>query len=331
MNLRHIFSITGFLLKTVYFSPFNNPSFFLLVLLTAFFCITGGMGKHETVLIMLIAGIFNRFMPGLRNNASSGEPDYDNTISQYCRLLPVKKGTFFFSYFITGLLYVVVLMSACLYIGVKFENPPIIASLCPQQTIMKTNLKTNEPYLNVEGVTLTDNEQPIQFTIPVNPSIIFGHLAATVLLGHGKIADSVFCRLCPSPEVNETKDNYSIFSIHDTAKYYSDYLKALPYKHLKILLLISSLCLLIFLTDLTGIYKKDGKGFFLWKITDTLMFVSYACLCLALFMDILLPDSSIYCILSILSHYKFYMIVFFCFILSAGTIRIVSFSIRQLK
>lgn len=60
MSLKQKISIIRFILKTVYFSPSNNPAVFLLGIMATIFITTGSIGKHEAVLVMMIIGISNR-------------------------------------------------------------------------------------------------------------------------------------------------------------------------------------------------------------------------------------------------------------------------------
>lgn len=325
MSFRRILSLIAFFFKTVYFSPFNNPSVFILAILVGIFFFTGGMGKHEVVLLVLIISISNRFVPAFRKRYDNGQL-IDTTISQYFLILPIKSQELFLSYIITGIMYATVLLSLCYYIGINSENPPNIPSLCPTQTISKINPSSKEPYTTVFGViALPDSANHIQlrlFLIPLNPSIIFGNLSSTVVIEHTKISDSVYCQLCIPEKAGSQNTNSSDFlGLKGKRDYYSDYLATLPEKHNRILIVLIILCFIIFIIEQINI-SRNGSQNLLTKSMDLLLYCSYFAVWLGLILDLLLPESSVFLISAFLLQFKLYLTASYYIIIFIGLVRI---------
>lgn len=326
MKLKQIISIAGFILKTVYFSPSNNPAVFLLGILVIIFITTGSIGKHEAVLVMMIIGISNRLMPAFIKSPAN-DKTCGITISQYCRLLPVKEDDFFKGCFISGLLYATVLSVCLLLVGINNENPPEIPSISPVQTITTINSVSNEPVTNVFGVIFMpcgkDHFQPIQFAVPVKSSIIFGNISSTVIIGNDKVPDSVLAGLYPENQESH-HDNLSLLLGKNNA-YYSDFLKSLPQKHSRILIFKMLLCLIVFFVDLIRIYGFSEKSPGMIKFAEYLVFSSYFCLCIALICDLILPESTIHRAALFLTNYSTYISAGYYSVICVGLYRVLNF------
>lgn len=333
MSLKQKISIIRFILKTVYFSPSNNPAVFLLGIMATIFITTGSIGKHEAVLVMMIIGISNRLMPAfIKRPANDGET-CGITISQYCRLLPIKESVFFTGYFITGLLYATILSVCLLLVGIKNENPPVIPSITPVKTVTTINTVSNEPVTSVSGVIFMpygkDHFQPVQFAIPVKSSIIFGNISSMVIIGNDKVHDSVLADLYPENQESHRND-ISLLPGKNNA-YYSDLLKSLPQKHSRILLFIMLLCLIVFFFDLIKIYGFSEKSPGMIKFAEYLVFSSYFCLCIALICDLILPESIINRITSLLTNYSSYISTGYYSAICVGICSVLYFIYSQVK
>lgn len=84
--MKRTVALTVFLLRTFYFSPVNNPVWYVLVPMVLVYVMTGLMGRHEVLLFMLAAAATHRFMRTFRQ--SSAKEGADPLRSAF-RLLPV--------------------------------------------------------------------------------------------------------------------------------------------------------------------------------------------------------------------------------------------------
>lgn len=86
--MSRVFPLAKFLLRTFYFSPANNPVWFVLAPMALVYVMTGLMGHHEVLLFMLAAAATHRFMRSFRG----GRPrDGLDPLRAAFRLLPVSQ------------------------------------------------------------------------------------------------------------------------------------------------------------------------------------------------------------------------------------------------
>ncbi|MBD3243404.1 MAG: hypothetical protein GF331_22630 [Chitinivibrionales bacterium] len=84
--MRRTAALAMFLLRTFYFSPVNNPVWFVLAPMVLVYVMTGLMGRHEVLLFMLAAAATHRFMRTFRGRATD---DGSDPLRSAFRLLPV--------------------------------------------------------------------------------------------------------------------------------------------------------------------------------------------------------------------------------------------------
>jgi hypothetical protein len=331
MKIGQIPEVSFFLLKTVHFSPVSNPSFWILTILGGIFFLGGNLGKHEVVLLLLLIGISHRFMPAI--NATRSLPDSSSplSLSHYAQLLPINNRTFFLAFLLSSTLYVVLLLSLCIYIGTIRETPPMIASMCPPQTITG-KAPSGEPLVIVEGIIMYSisshvRPEPFQFKVPVNYSLLFGMLASDVIIDHHKIADSIMQRLCPIPPTIRSPSEVFSFNVNNVPqlKNYSTFLHNLNSVHFGRLVAIACFICLVFLIDATRRYwgtAAQGRFEGIFKWIDYTCYTMYALLCLLLLLDVLLPELIITRLSLIMNMLRMPIGIFFFSIGIAGVIRI---------
>lgn len=331
MKIRQISAISFFLLKTVYFSPVGNPSFWILLVLGGVFFIGGDLGKHEVVLLLLLLGISHRFMPAI--NATRSQPDSSPpvSLSHYARLLPVDNHTFFSAFLFSSIVYAVFLTSLCVCIGTISETPPVVTSMiCPPQTIME-NAPSGEPLVTVNGLmmvlTVRSATGPFQFKIPLQYSLLFSMLGSDIIIDYHKVPDSVFQRFCPIPQTIPSPSEIFSLKVNNTplSKYNSTFLNKLNYVNFGRIVVISCFICLVFLIDATRRYwGRAAKGRFnsIFKWIDYTLYAMYVSLCLLLLLDVLLPELIIKQISQIMNMYRMPISIFFFSTVIAGIMRI---------
>jgi len=330
MKFRRVSAISFFLLKTVYFSPVSNPSFWILLILGGVLFLGGDLGKHELVLLLLLIGISHRFMPAINATRSRSDNSSPVSLSRYAQLLPVDNRTFFSAFLLSSVVYVALLTSLCIYIGTLCETPPVITSMiCPPQTITE-NAHSGEPLLTVKGVmmelTIRSATGPFLFSIPMHHSLLFNMLASDVIIDYRKIPDTVFQKFCPVPQ--STPSPSDIFSLKvntPQSKYYSPLLNNLVAVHFSRILLISSFVCLIFLIDATRKYggvAAIGRFGGSIKWIDFICYAVYCVLCLLLLLDVLLPELIIKRFSLVMNMYRVPVSIFFFSVCIAGVMRI---------
>lgn len=330
MKIGRISVITFFLLKTIQLSPVNNPSLWILTVLGGVFFFGGALGKHEIVLLLLLIGISNRLIPAINHrNSFSGNTSFIS-LSQYIQHLPLEKRTFFSAFLLSNVIYVLLLISLCIYIGTVLETPPVIASICPPQTVTKT-APSGEPLVTVEGImmvlTIRSASGPFQFKVPVHYSLLFGMLASEVIIDYHKIPDDIIQRLYPDLQTAQSVSDIFTSNVNKSAqsKNYSSFLYDLRFIHFGRIAAISCFIFIVFLIDTTRIYwGKSAKGrsnsIFNW--IDYVCYTIYASLCLFLLLDILLPESIITRISLIMNMYSVPINIFLFSVVIAGLIRV---------
>jgi len=299
MKIRRIAAIAWFFAKTIYLSPSNNPLVYLLLIIGGMLFFSGSLGKHETALLLLLAGITNRLMPTSQTRKNAEEIS-DESLSRYSFLWPVKKNEFFYGFQISGFAFALLLIIPCIYIGTHCETPPMIGSLCPPRTCIKY-APSGEPVMTVEEVIMLPdsalNIRPVQLTIPVYHSLLFGYLASEVLVAQDKISDSLFNELCLIPP--QPVSPADIFDpTHERGSpswHHSGFLASLSQVQNKRLLYFACFVLLFFIMD--GIAKfgheKSAPNHFIIRIVKYVFNAGYLSLCCLLIFDVLLPESII--------------------------------------
>jgi hypothetical protein len=338
MKIGRISAISFFLLKTVYFSPVSNPSFWILLLLGGAFFIGGDLGKHEVVLLLLLIGISHRFMPAVNATRPQRDSSSPISLSHYAQLLPIDKRTFFFAFLFSSVIYVVLLTSFCIYIGTICEAPPVVTTMiCPPQTFME-NAPSGEPLVTVKGLmmvlTVRSATGPFQFKVPVQYSLLFSMLASDIIIDYKKVPDSVFQKFCPIPRTVPSPTE--VFSLKANSvplsKNYSTLLNNLNSIHFGRLLLISCFICLVFVVDATRrFWGETVKGRFnsIFKWIDYNCFAMYIVLCLLLSLDVLLPELIIKRISLIMNLYRIPISIFFFSTFIAGLMRILYVTLPQ--
>jgi hypothetical protein len=170
--------------------------------------------------------------------------------------------------------------------------------MCPPKTCF-AHAPSGEPVVTVEEVIITPdsvlNLRPVQLTIPVYHSLLFGFLAKEVLVGREKISDGLFNELCPVPPSVVSPDD-----IFDSGKgrrspawYFSDFLGRLPELHFKRLLYITCFVFLFFWMDGIAKFEHGKRGAFGRVVLGVkhLYNAGYLLLCCLLVIDVLLPES----------------------------------------
>jgi hypothetical protein len=335
MKIRRTAAIVWFFTKTIYLSPSNNPLFYLLIVIGGMFFFSGSLGKHETALLLLLAGITNRFMPThqTRNNSDDLQ---EEGISQYSLLWPVGKYDVFIGYQLSGLIFILLLIIPCIYAGMHLEMPLMYESVCPPRTCV-TNAPSGEPVVTVEEVIMqADSEnvhRPYQLTIQVSHSLLFGFLSSAwdVVVAQQTISDSLFNELCPLPLQKVTPADIFDPTVERSphAPYYSDFLAGLSNVYCKRLLYISCFVLLFFMMDGMAKYENTrlNKYNWLFKVVKYVYNAGYLLLCCLLIFDILLPESMISKMSLMLRNLGAFPHHAFLIILVAGMLWVLMYSI----
>lgn len=329
MKIGKISSISLFLLKTIYFSPVGNPSFWILLVLGGLFFIGGDLGKHEVVLLLLLIGISHRFMPAIYSTRSQPDSSTTLSLSHYARLLPVDNRTFFSAFLLSSVVYVALLTSLCVYIGTICETPPMVTTMiCPPQTTTE-NPPSGEPLVTVKGLmmvlTVRSATGPFQFKVPLQYSLLFGMLASDIIIDYHKVPDSVFQRFCPIPQTVLSPSEIFSLKVNNVpaTKYYSTFLNNLKSVHFGRIVVISCFICLVFIIDATRrFWGAAGRFKNILKWIDYTCYAMYVLLCLLLLLDVLLPELIIKRISLIMDVYRVPMSIFFFSVVIAGVIRI---------
>ena len=283
----HVFLFT---LKTVYFSPVNNPIFYCMLIVSGIMLFSGDLKKHETVLFLLLAAISHRLMPAIQLTSLSSHKNRTGIFSLNINMLPVKKNVFFVSLLLSAAFYISILLSIGYYAGTASECPPVVESLCPPHTVKAFSL-SGEPNIYVEGISSYGN----MFTIPLSSSLLFKYLASDVIFSKEIVTEEFIRKHCPGKEISPenlfTGNFKKISSI-----YFSSFLENVRYSNYISLLFVIIFSFVFFLYDgmciFMGSMKSNGKKI-IFRVIDIFMYTIYAALCTTLILDTILPESII--------------------------------------
>jgi hypothetical protein len=290
----------------------------------------GDFGKHEITIMLLIVGISNRLMPNLKA-ISDNDGNFDSlTISQCYKFLPVSKKCSNCAYICAAIFYALLLIGMSIKISTVQENPPSIGSLCPPKLQIKTS-PSGEYQKVVEGLTLSSGYNPvlIRFSIPISPSILFNLLVSDIIFDQKEATDSLVRSICNYDETgNSISDYFSGTNDNTISGYYLPLLQALHKTHFKCVLIITSFIFMFFLIDTIhmceGNTKKNAGKYF-----NTLIYIYYyflyIVLCFCLILDILLPESVIWKINSLLKQYWQILSLFWGITIILGITRGINF------
>ncbi len=327
MNIRQISAISFFLLKTIYFSPVGNLSFWILLLLGGVFFIGGDLGKHEVVLLLLLIGISHRLMPAINKIPSHHNDSSSSAISNYTLLLPIENRAFFSAFMLSSTIYVVFLISLCIYIGTISEHPPVVEALSPPH-IITANTSTGEPIITVEGImmvyTIRSASGPYHFKVPLRYSMLFSMLGSEVIINYHKIPDSVFQKFASIPAKKQSPSEvFSLKSNVPQSKYYSIHLHNLNSIHFGRMIMISCfICIFFLIEAIRKYWGTKGSEMNILKWVDFIYYFLYILLCLLLILDILLPESIVKQISIMIATYRIPISIFSFLIIFAAVIRI---------
>jgi hypothetical protein len=297
VNIRRTFAIAWFFTKTMYLSPVNNPMFFLLLVTGGAFFFGGGLGKHEAVLLLLLAGISNRYVSTCQTRRGVEESP-DSRLSRYPLLWPAGRCVFFAGFQLSNIAFILALVVPCLYVGTHCETPPVIGAICPPRTCV-TRAPSGEPVVTVEEVLFAPDDnndwRPVKFTIPVSHSLLFGYLASGEFIGKDRIPDSLLRDLCPISR--QTVSPNEIFGPpsqrESSPQYYSDFLAKLPPLQERRLFSIACFALLFFLMDGIAKYEAGKPGAInrMFGAVRSAYTIAYLGMCGLFVLDVLLPES----------------------------------------
>lgn len=283
-------SVFLFILKTVYFSPVNNPVFYCMLVVCGLMFIGGDLKKHETVLFLLLSAISHRLMPAIHFTSPSLNENQKGSFSLNIRLLPVKNTTFFISLIISAVLYISILLSIGYYAGTLLERPPVVESQCPPHIVTEYS-SSGEPYYYEEGISIYGNT----FTIPFTPSLLFKYLASDVIFSKQIVSEEFVRKHCPDKKISP-EDLFTENLKKNSPVHFSSFLESIRHSNNLSLLLIIFFSFVFFLYDgmciFHGKMKSTGNKILL-RIIDILMYTIYAVLCSTLILDVLLPESVI--------------------------------------
>ncbi|HEX2958964.1 MAG TPA: hypothetical protein VHO70_19170 [Chitinispirillaceae bacterium] len=300
--MRKFLYVFLFIVKTVYFSPVNNPVFFCLIVISGVLFAGGEMNKHEVVLFLLLSAISHRLMPAINLSASILSGCQNGKFSQSIKLLPIKKNTFFVSFLLSGILYISLLLTFGYFAGNGAENPPVVESLCPPRMVTAYT-PSGEPYRYVEGISVYGSK----FQIPVSSSLLFQYLASDVVFSRDAVTEEYLQKVCPCQKIAPEK----IFSATNqelSTTRFSPFLDNVRYSNRRILQLLCIFTFVFFLYDGMSIYrgrvKVRGLTSFVFVLVNVLLYSVYCLLCGMLIADVLLPESVIAKISLKVSLYK---------------------------
>jgi hypothetical protein len=286
--MKKILNFSFFLIRTTYFSPINNPIFFCIIILAVFLFFCGDLGKHESVMFILISSISHRLMPSLR---LPGTDSIQCTTNQFVRsisLLPIKNEIFLASFLLSGIVYISLQISFFFLVGISYEKPPTIKSICPTKLKFVKN-NNGEVFTNLEGITFDLR----YFQIPIVPSLFFGNLASNISISQTQAADSIMQRLCPL-RVTNPEELFSGVSSNRSVEEFSPILIRINNDNFIRLLYLSIFCFAFFLFDGISIFysrpKLNDALSIIGSLVDVVIRIFFAMLCIVLLLDILLPE-----------------------------------------
>jgi hypothetical protein len=291
-----------FVVKTVHFSPVNNPVFYFLVVVSGLLFVCGEMNKHEVVLFLLLSAISHRLMPAINWSAPVLSGNQNDNFSQSIKLLPIKKNTFFVSFLLSGTLYISLLLAFGYFAGNGAENPPVMESLCPPRTVTAYT-PSGEPYRYVEGIAVYGSK----FQIPVSSSLLFQYLASDVVFSREVITEEYIKKVCPCQKI-VPETIFSATKQELSTSRFSPFLDNVRSSNKRILQLLSIFTFVFFLHDGMSIYREREKVIglksFFFVLVNVLLYSVYCLLCGMLIADVLLPESLITKISLNVSLYK---------------------------
>lgn len=325
-NIKQLYITTIFLLKSVYFSPVNNPAVYILFFSSALLFFGGDFGKHETILLLIITALSNRFIPSFKRHSSSIN---ESVLSQSFQLLPVNKNIIKSSLFISMTIYALLLMTVIYNFGAKSETPPMIPSLCPQKLCTYKN-PTGEYHSYIEGLTLrtnlSNNLEVNLFKIPINQSLLFDNIAGELIFKYGEVKDEKFKSF--KTELNHTNTGLDILAGESNesfkSRYYSPFLFQLYNKQNHYLKIFAALFFTIFLIDGIIFHSLNKRSKFK-TILNSFFYITISSISLILIMEIFLPSdllNKLFTFLIFIRQFKTFFL--YTFILLA-IIRIVLF------
>jgi len=301
-------SLVIFFLKTVFFSPVNNPAFYCLLLTACLLYFGGNLKKLETVFLFITSAVSIRFISSLKAVSTVFSDSSESLLSRCTNLLPVKKSYFISAYMISAAVYISVLVSFCLFFGINSQVPPDIKSICPTEMITDYNQKSGEISRYVGGIiTIPDSlDQPeaVRYRIPINASLVFKYLTSDIIILKDDIPDSVLQSIGTDNRSPEEIFSGNVSNIPQ--EYVSDFLSDLSPIHSGRLLFISVFVFLFFMNDcintcLASRNRKNGR--ILFTGVNLIMYTVFISFCLFVAFDLILPQRKLILITEEIDQY----------------------------